>query len=483
MRNLRRGPELPQSGSCAQPYLKGRVGRHAQRTPQRGSQLQCAQPYALRWRVSSAPVLRPSRPAESLDDRCALPTTQYALQRRRDVAGAALSDAPRARAVGKHTPADPQWRLPAAHGVAHLSECHDVAPVSPPAGPGGLAQAAPAARSVPWPGARGRRAAPLRVRCRLHRGRGLRPAGAGPARLQSHQAGPPLVPSPGLLRGHQPRLLGRGTAARRCPHGAGGRRPARGLLRAVARGRAAGGRPGGQGVLRRENRRRPGGPPVGLRHRRPPHPADQTPTGGAALYPAPRPGGDGGVLVPTPSLAGALSVRGHPAPPGGGPERPAHAVYGQAVHPSSPRHKPGSGADPPLAVLQRSGGARTDHPRTERGLSARTGADETFLRERGLLPSPTLRLQPGAVVQALLPARGVADPDSRHPAVTAFPHARAVRPIREPADLAPPCDVSARGRVEACAQADQPTEALRAIFTPDSGLSLTPTPPRRAATS
>jgi hypothetical protein len=67
---------------------------------------------------------------------------------------------------------------------------------------------------------------------------------------------------------------------------------------------------------------------------------------------------------------------------------------------------------PYLEILQRSGRRRVDYQRTQRGLPFGKNPDKVFRGQRGLLPCPSVFLQPNQLVQAIVPTDGVPTHDA-----------------------------------------------------------------------
>src|SRR2546428_3434506 len=459
------------SRGVSESYLGSRVHSDAPRTATTGHHVWSEEPHPLWGRLSPASVPVPHRiQGLGCSVRLAHPT-EPSLQRRGDVAGAALPDDPRTGTPRDDAVAPPERGLSVPHRLAELSRCHDAPPVPPAGRPDGPPETSGPARSLP--AAHDRPAAgppPTDLRRGLHRVGRLRRPGAGSDRLQSPEAEPPVVPTLALLRGAVQGLLARRVAAWRCPYRQRHSRSPLGMLCEDPDRGPINDHPRGQRVLRSQAGRMARSPARPLRDRRPPDTADQAQAPAPAVR-QPQPGRRGGpVSLPADPLAPSVPLRGDPPASTRRADRATDALQARAVPLPGARHEPAAAAAQPLAILQRPGERGVAHPAAQGGLRPRQYSHPSLLRQRDLLPSALARVQPRELVQAPMLAAGVAGRDPADPATTHPSLAGPTASHRQPSAPVLAGERPSRGGLDACPRPDPAAQPLTiTFFTPDSG--------------
>lgn len=253
-------------GPCPESYHFVSFRICGQRPAETPDHLWFSLPHPLRWGVPAASLLRSSTTEKSPDPRGARAAAKQPLQRRRDVAGVALPDDPRARTNRDHAAPAAERCVPGSHRPAELSRVDHAPPVLAACGSRCPAAVARAARSLAFPNDRasgGPDAADPGYR--LDGLGGLWPPGAGAGRVQPDQARTPIVPSTALLRWSDEGLLAWGATAGGCPYRQRDPRAAHSVLRQDSRRRPVGNCPRRQRLLRSRSRRVAGGSPRRLR--------------------------------------------------------------------------------------------------------------------------------------------------------------------------------------------------------------------------
>src|SRR5437667_1020159 len=452
-------------------YLISSFHLGSQGTPKTCSQIRCAEPDALRRRLSVASLSLQDRIQERRRKQASFPSAQQSLQHRRDAVGVPLSDDPRPRTTRDDTVVETEWRLPVFDGTAELSGGNKLAPVSAARRAADVAALAYVARRIPQTHDRSTASAcSTAVRCGLDRIGSLRSTGERPSRLQPDQARSTVLSPPAVLRGPEQGLLARGAAARRRLHLRWGQDSAASLLCQAHRSSTECDCAGRQGVLRSCTRRVARARARRLCDRRAADSADQTQVRGAALSHHQPGRGGGRVLLSTASLAAPLSLRRDPPTATRRTDRATDSVQTRTLPRPGLRDEPRAAAAEPLAFLQRSGWHRAHHPTTQRRLRAWRHPHAPLLRQRDVLSSSLARLQSRQLVQATVPATGDAESYPSDPARAHPPDARSIGTHGQPAAPVAAHQWPARACLAIRLAQDPGSQGLkRPFFTPDSG--------------
>src|SRR5258705_10082649 len=413
-------------------YLGSRVHWNAERAKKTQDRVHEWDAHPLRWCLLVSSLPDPNRFQECSRDGRSFSPAKQSLHCWRVAARDPLSNHSWSRTDRDHIPVASQWRLPILERAVGLSQRYY--PATLPAAPGatGLAQVASAARSLLDEDER--QATPAftsALRFRLHRPGGLWSAARSSQGLQSAQARKEMLQPAALFRRTDKGLLAWRIASRRCLHFQRCFSSAYRLFCQDSHRHQTDYNPCRQRVLRPQNYRVAGKQKSWLHHLRQAHPTPQTEAFGTALYTAKQKPLHCRISLPTAALEKTLSLCRGAASPRRRGQQPAYLIQAGQIFLPGIRHQSRTEAGKPLALLQWSRSDRTNYPRTQRKLSLGPNSHAPFPRQRSLLSSLIVGLQPGELVQAPLPARRVSNSDTRDLAPTDLSDASAIAPRQQ----------------------------------------------------
>src|SRR5262245_60782338 len=396
-------------------YLIGRVHSDAKRATKIGDHLWCCRAHPLRWHLSAASFFDSYRLQSSSCQRSDLGPAEQSLHRRGIVACHPLPNHSWSRTDRDNTVAATQWCLSVPERTADLPRPQHPQTFLASHGTPGSDKAAQTPRPVLGQDDRQTPfAISLDLRPRFHRPCGLRKTTRRRSRLQSHQAWTPLLSSTALLRGTNQRLLAWGAAPRKCSYCQRYPGFAQSLLCQNPFGNQICDNPRRQRILRPQDRRVVGRVQSSLCHRRQAHPTYQTQIGSSEIRLGEYRSANSRILLSAHSLVSPLPLRSYSTTSARRVGPTADLVQARELSLSSLGYQSRSEAPQRLALLQWSGGNRTDYPRSQGRLPFGQDPYSSLLCQRHLLSSVALGLQLSELVQAAVFAPGVSDRYARY---------------------------------------------------------------------
>src|SRR5262245_38093520 len=401
-------------------YLIGRVHRDAQGAAKTGYYVRKPDSHPL-WRsVSAASFSDPYWTQECDCNRDTFYPTEQSLHRRGIAACHPLPNHSWSRTNRDNTVVATQWCLSVPERTADLPRPQHPQTFLASHGTPGSDKAAQTPRPVLGQDDRQTLfAISLDLRPRFHRPCGLRKTTGRRSRLQSHQAWTTLVSSTALLRGTNQRLLAWGAAPRKCSYCQRYPGFAQSLLCQNPFGNQICDNPRRQRILRPQDRRVVGRVQSSLCHRRQAHPTYQTQVGSSEIRLGEYRSANSRILLSAHSLVSSLPLRSYSTTSARRVGPTADFVQARELSLSSLGYQSRSEAPQRLALLQWSGGNRTDYPRSQGRLPFGQDPYSSLLCQRHLLSSVALGLQLSQLVQTAVFTPGVS---YRYARYVAQPH-------------------------------------------------------------